>query len=428
MYYTVAQLGEEESFTGIDNAAIYILQNVNLPVMDRAKTNVALLAVCQALSMTSVVVLFTVAALIGQKLATDPSLATLPLALMQLAVMLATIPASLLMKQKGRRFGFVVGTLIGIVGIALAVAAVLIQSFTLFCTGTILMGVFNGFSGFYRFAAADAADESFRAQAISLVVAGGVVAAVLGPNLASSLKDGLAAEFGGSLLSIIVLQVVVLALLPSIKIPPLTAAEKKARGRSLAKIMQQPIFIVAAMGSMVGYGIMALIMTATPLAMVAIPHPFHSAASVIQWHVLGMFAPSFFTGFLIARFGVLTIILGGVLLNLLAIAINLSGTTIAHFLIALTVLGIGWNFMFVGSTTLLTEAYAPAEKAQTQAIHDFLMFGFVTAATFLSGRLLNSVSWAAVNYAGVPFLLMMLAAVLWLQRQRRSTRGLSPLS
>lgn len=189
-------------------------------------------------------------------------------------------------------------------------------------------------------------------------------------------------------------------------------------GRSLAKIMQQPVFIVAAMGSMVGYGIMALIMTATPLAMVAIPHPFHSAASVIQWHVLGMFAPSFFTGFLIARFGVLTIILNGILLNLLAIAINLSGTTIPHFLIALTVLGIGWNFMFVGSTTLLTEAYAPAEKAQTQAIHDFLMFGFVTAATFLSGRLLNSVSWSAVNYAGIPFLLMVLAAVLWLQRQR----------
>jgi len=387
--------------------------------MDRAKTNVALLAICQALSMTSVVVLFTVAALIGKKLATEPSLATLPLALMQLAVMAATIPASLLMKRKGRRFGFVVGTLIGIVGIVLAVAAVLIQSFALFCAGTILMGVFNGFSGFYRFAAADAADGSFRAQAISLVVAGGVVAAVLGPNLASGLKDGLAnAEFGGSLLSIIVLQIVILALLPSVKIPPLTAAEQKARGRSLTKIMQQPVFIVAALGSMVGYGIMALIMTATPLAMVAIPHPFHAAASVIQWHVLGMFAPSFFTGFLIARFGVLTIILSGIFLNLLAIAINLAGTTIPHFIIALTVLGIGWNFMFIGSTTLLTEAYTTAEKAQTQAMHDFLMFGFVTAATFLSGRLLDSVSWAAVNYAGIPFLLMILAAVLWLQWQR----------
>lgn len=412
--------------------------------MNREMQNVALLALCQALAMTSMTVLFTVAALVGKALVSDASLATLPLAIMQFAVMLATIPASMLMQRRGRRFGFATGTLIGVAGIGLAVAAVLIRSFPLFCAGTVLMGVFSGFSGFYRFAAAEAASESFRAQAISLVVAGGVLAALLGPNLASLAKDAIAqAEFAGSLLSIVGLQGLILLLLIGIRLPvvkrPMTQkgipkkrvqpigmagrSPSKPEDRTLSQILQQPTFIVAALGSSVGYGVMALLMTATPLAMTGMDHPFHSAASVIQWHVLGMFAPSFFTGFLIARFGVLNIILTGVALNLVSVAIALSGVTFPHFLIALTVLGLGWNFMFVGSTTLLTETYTPAEKSKTQAAHDFLMFGAVAGFTFLSGQLLNAFDWAMVNYAALPLLLVTLGAVLWLKLREKAGAG-----
>jgi MFS family permease len=388
--------------------------------MNQVKKNVALLALCQAMANTSLTVLFTVAALIGSTLANDKAMATLPIALLQLSVMAATIPASLLMRRQGRRFGFVVGTLIGMMGVGLATTAVFVQSFPLFCLGTILLGVFNGFVGFYRFAAAEVASEAFRAQAISLVVAGGVVAALLGPGLATWGKDWFTAHtFAGSLLVIVGLQFLNLLALIGVEIPPMTIADPNRGGRSLFQIMRQPMFCVAVLGSMVGYGVMAMVMTATPLAMVAVPHPFHHAATVIQWHVLGMFAPSFFTGFLIARFGVLTIVLCGVVLNFLCIAVNVTGTSFPHFLVALALLGVGWNFMFVGSTTLLTEAYTPEEKAKTQAAHDFLMLAFVAFAAFLSGQLLERFGWAGVNYAALPALAIALFGVLWLQQRRR---------
>lgn len=391
--------------------------------MNREKKNVALLLICQALSMTSITVLFTVAALIGKSLTDQKSLATVPIAFFQLAVMFATIPASLLMQRFGRRVGFITGTLIGMAGAGLGAIAVFSHSFLLFTAALVLIGVFNGFSGFYRFAAADAASEQFRAQAISLVVAGGVVAALVGPGLATWSKDWFTDNvFAGCLFVVVGLQLLVLLVLPAINIPQPSAAERQQTGRPLTEIMEQSVFRVSVVGSMVGYGAMVLMMTATPLAMEAIAHPFHATATVIQWHVLGMFAPSFFTGFLIARFGVLTIILCGALLNLGCIAVNLSGTSVLHFMVALALLGVGWNFMFVGSTTLLTEAYAPAEKAKTQAAHDFLMSGFVVLASFLSGYLLDRFGWATLNIASVPFLLLALGAVLWLQRRRYALR------
>jgi MFS family permease len=365
--------------------------------------------------MTSITMLFTVAALIGAELATDKSLATLPVALLQVAVMLTTIPASLLMQRVGRRAGFGLGTAIGMLGAGLGVLAVMLKSFPLFCLATVLFGVFNGFAGFYRFAAADAATEAFRPQAISLVVAGGVVAAVVGPNTANWAKDWLTVPFAGSLLPIVGLQAVTLAVLQSIDLPPMTGSEPNQSGRPLSVILRQPLFIVATVSSMVGYSVMVLLMTATPLAMTAVPHPFSQAAFVIQWHVLGMFAPSFVTGTLIQRFGVLTIILVGIGLNLLAIAINLSGVAVENFLIALTVLGIGWNFMFVGATTLLTQVYQPNEKAKTQAAHDFLMFTSVAVAAFLSGRLLNNLGWAVVNELAVVPLVIALGTLLGLR-------------
>ncbi|MBD2067368.1 MFS transporter [Leptolyngbya sp. FACHB-671] len=403
--------------------------------VNQAKKNVSLLVACQALAMTGSIILFTIAALVGVSLAADKSLATLPLALLQLATMCATIPAALLMRQVGRRLGFMVGVLIGAVGAGLGVLAIFQSSFSLFCLATLVFGCFNGFVGYYRFAAADAATEAFRSQAISFVVSGGIIAAIAGPGLAIWSKDwfveqslanelllnqAASAEYAGCLVMIVILQIAALVLLSGIDIPPLSEQERQKSGRSLGAIAQQPIFIVAVLGSMLGYGVMVMVMTATPLAMVAFDHSFNTAASVIQWHVLGMFVPSLFTGFLIARFGTLRIIFIGAILSSLCIFINLTGTGALHFGFALLLLGIGWNFMFVGSSTLLTQAYAPTERAKTQAMHDFLMFAFVAFATFLSGRLLERFSWAAVNYTGLLMILVVLGALGWFRQQGRA--------
>jgi len=387
---------------------------------DPARKNVSLLALCQALFMTGNTVLFTVAALVGQSLAPEKALTTLPLALLQLANMLATIPASLLMEKVGRRLGFMVGVLVGIGGASLGVGAIASHSFVVFCCSTILMGVSNGFAGYYRFAAAEAATEVWRSQAISLVISGGVVAAICGPSLANWAKDFLpGAMFGGSFMVIAVLLAANLGILGLVNLPKIGIQQQKSEGRALGVIMRQPIFLVAVLGSMLGYGVMVLIMTATPLAIVADAHPFHAAATVLQWHVLGMFAPSFVTGNLIARFGVLKIIMSGALLSLLCIIINLLTTDLWGFRIALTFLGIGWNFLYIGSTTLLTEAYEPVEKGKTQAAHDFMMSGFVTLSTMLAGGLFHASGWAAVNWAGLPMMIVVLAAVLWFQQQSR---------
>ncbi|NJN86399.1 MAG: MFS transporter [Leptolyngbyaceae cyanobacterium SL_7_1] len=386
--------------------------------MNQARKAVFLLALCQALAMTGSIVLFTIAALIGSTLATDKSLATLPLALLQLATMLTTIPAALILKQWGRKFGFIVGVLVGLIGAGLGVYAVFTGSFVLFNLATLLYGIFNGFVGYYRFAAADVATEAFRSRAISFVIAGGILAALVAPALATWTKDWLPVTFAGGLVTIALLQLLTVLLLSLVDLPPLTQQKHLERARGLGAIAQQPVFIVAVLGSMVGYGVMALLMTATPLAMVAVDHPFHTAAAVIQWHVLGMFVPSLFTGYLIARFGVLTIILLGIGLNGVCMAINLAGTDASHFFSALLLLGIGWNFMFIGSTTLLTQAYTPAERAKTQATHDFLMLSFVAFTTFLSGRVLNNWGWVEVNYIGLALMAVALLAVLYLQHGR----------
>lgn len=394
------------------------LTETNLPLQN-SKISVLKLASCQALAMTGNSVLFTVAALIGANLLTDKSWATLPLALLHLATLFTTIPASLWMARMGRKVGFATGIGMGMLGAGLGAYAIFAGSFVGFCLAMVLLGCFNGFVGYYRFAAAELASESFRSMAISLVVAGGVVAAVLGPQLATWTKDWFAeAPFAGCLLTIILLQAISLPLLASVPLPPWQKTEQVEQGRPLLTIIRQPVFVVAMLGSMLGYGVMVLIMTSTPLAMVEHAFPFHQAAFVIQWHVLGMFAPSFITGALIVRFGLLNIILTGGILNLICIAINLSGISLMHYWTALLLLGIGWNFLFVGSTTLLTEAYTPAERAKTQAAHDFLMFSGVAASTILSGDLLNRWGWQAVNWAGLPMVLLAFGAVFWLQKQR----------
>ncbi|MEO0394377.1 MAG: MFS transporter [Cyanobacteria bacterium P01_A01_bin.137] len=387
--------------------------------MKSAKSQVALLALCQATAMTTNTVLVTVAALIGYALATDKALATVPLAMRQVATMVTTIPASLLMERIGRRGGFLVGSLVGLIGSGIGIYSLTIAHFWLFTLATTLLGVSNSFVGYYRFAAADVADNGFRSQAISWVLAGGIIAAILGPWVANGSKGWFNSElYIGALAAILALQALSSLLLLGLQIP-LTTAEHNSQGsRPLVNIMGQPKFLVATLGSTVSYGVMVFVMTATPLAMAAESHSFGQTASVIQWHVIGMFGPSLITGWLIKRLGVLQVIVTGAVLNLGCMGLNLAGTSFWHFATALFLLGLGWNFMYVGSTTLLTETYSPAEKGRVQAIHDFVVFSFVAVVTLLSGRVFHRFDWSILNQMSWPLVLFALLVVVWLQQKR----------
>ncbi len=388
------------------------------------KAQVTLLALAQALAMTTNTVLITTAALVGFALATDKALATMPLALRQVATMSATIPASLLMARIGRRSGFLLGTGLGIIGASLSIYSLSIAHFWLFTLSMVVLGLANSFVGYYRFAAADIADEAFRSQAISWVIAGGIIAAILGPWVATGSKDWFNSElYIGAFVAVLVLQILSSVLLLFLQVPPAVKSKVKETLRPLSIIVRQPKFLVATLGSTISYGVMAFIMTATPLAMEGYSHSFAQSASVIQWHVFGMFGPSLFTGWLIKRFGVLTIVITGAALNLACVGLNLAGTSFWHFAIALLLLGLGWNFMYVGSTTLLTETYLPPEKAKVQAAHDFTVFSFVALATFLSGRVFYRFDWEVLNQVSWPLVLLSLAVVLWLRyRQPRDTK------
>ncbi|MEO0867050.1 MAG: MFS transporter [Cyanobacteria bacterium J06642_11] len=387
--------------------------------MKSAKSQVAILALCQAMAMTTNTVLVTVAALIGFALASDKALATLPLAMRQVATMTATIPASLLMQRIGRRGGFWVGTAIGLLGGGIGIYSLIIAHFWWFTLSTTLLGVANSFVGYYRFAAADVADDAFRSQAISWVLAGGILAAILGPWVATGSQGWFDSElYIGSLVAIVGLQLLTGVVLLGLKIPTTTRDQRSHNIRSLKKIVQQPTFLVATLGSTVSYSTMVFVMTATPLAMAARDYSFDQTAAVIQWHVLGMFAPSLITGWLIKRLGVLRIIIIGTVMTLSCMGLNLAGTTFWHFAIALLLLGLGWNFMYVGSTTLLTETHTPEEKGQVQALHDFIMFSFVALATLLAGRVFHRFDWNLLNQMSWPVVLFTLAMVLWLQQLR----------
>lgn len=370
---------------------------------------------------TGNVLLVTTSSLVGHLLATDKSLATLPLGLQFFGTMLLTIPASYLMKNFGRKFGFILGTMLGLCGAALAVWAIFHNSFVLFCAGAALIGAFNGFGTYYRFAAADVASIEYRPTAISYVMAGGVIAAIVAPNLANWTSGFFtSAKFAASYIALA--GIYTLSLLASffLTIPKPDADEARDGGRPITQIAAQGTFVVAALGAALGYGIMSLVMTATPLAMQHHAHAFADTTFVIEWHVLGMFAPSFVTGHLIRRFGVLTIMLVGALFNFLCVAINLAGTEVTHFWLALFMLGVGWNFLFVGGTTLLTEVYRVEEKAKTQALNDFLVFAMVTTSSLSAGALQYHLGWRAINFGVLPLITIVFFAILWLQFKRRT--------
>ncbi|MEQ8702064.1 MAG: MFS transporter, partial [Bauldia litoralis] len=336
------------------------------------KRKLALLSICWALVTTSMMLVVSVTALVGNMLAEDKSLVALPVALQFIATALSTVPASFLMKWIGRRNGFLVAAFLLMSGAVTAIAAIYLNLFWLYCVACALIGAAAAFSWYYRFAAAEAVPESYRSRAISLVLAGGILAAIFGPTLARYSKDMLEPLlFAGSFVSIVLLQLVVMAVLAFVDTPKLTGQELKG-GRPLREIARQPKFRIAVAGGVIAYSVMVLLMSVTPLAMEMCGLTFSQATHVIQWHVLGMFVPAFFTGHLIKRFGVLPIMTLGVVANLGCVIVAASGQSFANFWVSLFLVGVGWNFLYTGATTLLTETYTPAERAKTQALNEFL--------------------------------------------------------
>ena len=388
--------------------------------MRSMKRNVAVLAACQAILLTVNVSVIALAGLVGHSLAGNKALATLPVSTYIVGVALSTIPASQWMRLVGRRAGFMSGAAVGMAGAVVCCLALYAADFRIFCLGTLMLGIQNAFGQQYRFAAAESSTPEFRAKAISWVLAAGIVGGVLGPESSKYTKDLFTPYvFLGTFLSVVVLSGMAILLLSRLRIPDPTAEERRERGRPLSEIVRQPAFFVAALGAMVGYAVMNLVMTAGPLAMVACGLSYGATIFVIEWHVIGMFAPSFFTGHLIDRFGVLNVMTAGAACCLAAIAAAFAGIEAYNFWIALFLLGVGWNFMFIGGTTLLTESYGPAEKAKVQGLNDFMVFGAVACASLSSGGLMHLFGWNAVNAGAFPFLAVATAAIVWLLLRRR---------
>jgi len=381
--------------------------------------DIALLACCQALLLINNAALISMNGLVGYSLVENKAFATLGATTFVLGSALAAMPAALWMAKVGRRRGFMVGSSIAVVGAATCALALYLANFALFCFGTAVIGIYTAFGLQYRFAAAEVAAPEFRAKAISLVLAGGIAGGFLGPQASLWAKDLLPVHFLGSFLVLSAIALVALAVQSQVRVPAPSMEESRGGGRSLGKIARQPVFIVAALSAALGYGIMNLLMTATPLAMSFCSHPFSAAAFVIEWHVVGMYAPGFFTGSLIRRFGALKVIAAGVVLMVACVSVALSGVALWQFWAALVLLGVGWNFMYTGGTTLLIEAYKPAEKAKTQGMNDVIVFAVMSVSSFSSGALVSAAGWEWMNLGALPLLVVVAGAVLWLTLLRR---------
>jgi MFS family permease len=390
-------------------------------MMADEKRNVLLLACAQALVQTVSVLIVTASGVVGLDLAPSRDLATLPVAMTLVGSAITLIPASLFMQRFGRRAGFALGATLGCIAGLAAAMAVFVHSFGLFLFATLLVGAYSGFAQYYRFAAADVASDAFRSRAISWVVAGGVVAAVAGTSLVRLTQSWTAPPFIATYLALTVLSIGALLVISRLSLPPMKVEAAEGTARPLWTIIRQPIYLTALIGSTAGFAVMTTVMTATPIAMLMCGQSVADSATVIQWHVLGMFVPSFFTGSLIRRFSVLPVMGCGIALLLMHVIIALSGVAFLHFLSGLTLLGVGWNFLFVGGTTLLTQAYQPAERAKAQAAHDFIMLTIVSIGSFSAGALLNGWGWNAVNYTALPFLFVATAAVTALAVTRPSS-------
>jgi MFS family permease len=386
-----------------------------------ARRNVLVLVAAQAILGAQMPMIFTIAGLAGQSLAPNACWATLPISFMVIGSMLTATPISSFMARYGRRAGFVAGALGGALGATIGAYGLITSSFTIFLLGALLSGIYMSAQGFYRFAAADTASDAFRPKAISWVMAGGLLSAVVGPQLVKVTAQGMVVPFLGTYLAVIALNLVGMFLFAWLRIPtPRAPSAGSSAGRSRIELIRTPRIAVAMICATVSYALMNLVMTSSPLAVVGCGFQTADAADVVTGHVLAMYAPSFFTGHIIARFGVEKVIAAGLIILAAAGAVAMSGVELSNFFVALILLGIGWNFGFIGATTMLTSAQRPEERGRLQGLNDFILFGGVTMASFSSGGLMNcsggsvEQGWQMVNLAMLPFLVLAGGALIWL--------------
>ena len=392
-----------------------------LNAFPRERFNIALLAIVQSMFNISAITVMTLSGLVGRELAPDSMLATLPISAMMLGTLLSTLPASLFMQRFGRRTGFLLGAgLGGFLGGALSVLAIANASFWLFCFAGLLLGIYQGFAMYYRFAAVDVVRPQWHSRAISLVLAGGVIAAFLGPWNASATLDWLpAVPNAGPYAVMTALSVLAMLLLSMLRVPPSREPGADQPHRPLRVITAQLDFRVAVLASAVAYAVMVMLMSATPLGMRAAGFAMSDISFIMQWHVLGMFAPSFFTGFLIARFGLGKILLSGCALLVLSVLIAAAGQTLPHYWLALVLLGVGWNFLFVGGSDLLTLTYTPTERGLSQGVNDLIVYAMVVTSSLLSGVLVHYLGWSLLNLSALlPITLTLMVILWWLQQSR----------
>ena len=381
-----------------------------------------LLALCQGLFLTNNVTFIAINGLVGLSLAPVGWMATLPVMGYVVGGALSTGLVAKSQAKWGRRVSFQLGLLVGLLSAVLCAYAAYAHNFALLVVATVIAGYYSANGQLYRFAAAELAEASFREKAVSWVMAGGLIGAIVGPNLASKSKSWFETPFMGAYVALTVVAVMGMLLMHFVKFPPVAVKAKgTSERRPLSEIMKQPVFIVSAAAAALSYGVMNLLMAATPLAMQVCGYQFSDAAWVLEWHVIGMFAPGFFTGHLIKKFGTLQIMAVGVLLNFVCIAIALSGTALHQFVLALFVLGVGWNFLFTGSTTLSMSAWRPEEKDRAQAAINFCVFGTMAFTSFASGALVTTQGWTLLNYGSlVPVVLtaLALAWLVWIRKTR----------
>jgi MFS family permease len=383
--------------------------------------NLFLLALCQGLFLTNNVTFIAINGLVGLSLAPVGWMATLPVMGYVVGGALSTGLVAKSQAKWGRKVSFQLGLLVGLLSAMLCAYAAHTHNFALLVVATVVAGYYSANGQLYRFAAAELADASFREKAVSWVMAGGLIGAIVGPNLASKSKGWFETPFMGAYVALTVVAVMGMLLMHFVKFPPVPEKPKgSSQGRPLSEIMKQPVFIVSAAAAALGYGVMNLLMAATPLAMQVCGYPFSDAALVLEWHVIGMFAPGFFTGHLIKKYGTLQIMGVGVILNFVCIAVALSGTDLSQFVIALFFLGVGWNFLFTGSTTLSMTAWRPEEKDRAQAAINFCVFGTMAITSFASGALVTTRGWDWLNYGSLVPVALTAVALLWLTWVRKN--------
>ena len=382
-----------------------------------------LLAVCQGLYLTNNVTFIAINGLVGLALAPLGWMATLPVMGYVVGGALSTGVVARTQQRWGRQRSFQAGLLVAMLSALLCAWAAITRDFWLLCAATVVAGYYNANAGLYRFAAAELADPPSREKAVSLVMAGGLLGAVIGPNLAARTRDLFAVPFAGAYLALAVVAVLAMVLMAFLRFPPPPARATLGPSRPLSEVMRQPAFIVAAACGALGFGVMNLLMAATPIAMQQCGLPFSDAALVLEWHVIGMFAPGFFTGSLIKRFGALPVMGAGVLLNLACIAVALSGVQLHQFAIALFLLGVGWNFLFTGSTTLSLSTYRPQERDKAQGALNFFVMATLALSSLASGVLVTTSGWALLNWGSLLPVAVTAGALAWLALRQRRTAG-----